>query len=101
MSTGLLFIIIGIIIVVILSFNNHFSSHKFVKETEPYFMFLMEDDYKFLLSMRYGDVDVEKLFGQRVRNGILTIIIPIIINNKPVLIIPPPHLHYNIFHQIR
>ena len=75
MSTGLLFIIIGIIIVVILSFNNHFSSHKFVKETEPYFMFLMEDDYKFLLSIRYGDVDVEKLFGQRVRNGILTIII--------------------------
>lgn len=76
MNLGLMFILIGIIIVIILSFNNHFSSHKFIKETEPYFMFLMEDDYKFLLSVRYGgDIDVEKLFGQRVRNGILAIIV--------------------------
>ena len=38
-------------------------------------MFLMEDDYRFLLNIRYGEVDVEKLFGQRVRNGILAIIV--------------------------
>ena len=36
----------------------------------------MEDDYKFLLSVKYGsDIDVNKLFGQRVRNGVLTIIV--------------------------
>lgn len=75
MSLGLMFILIGIILIIILSFNNHFNSHKFIKETEPYFMFLMEDDYRFLLNIRYGEVDVEKLFGQRVRNGILAIIV--------------------------
>lgn len=72
---GIAFIIIAVIFVVILQANSHFSSKKFIKETEPYFRFLMEDDYKFLLSVRYGnDFDVEKLYGLRVRNGIITIV---------------------------
>ena len=39
MSLGLMFILIGIILIIILSFNNHFNSHKFIKETEPYLCF--------------------------------------------------------------
>ena len=75
MSIGLIFIIIAIIVVFILEVNNHFSSNKFIKETEPYFKILMEDDYEFLLRIRYGsDIDVEKMYGLRVRNGIVGII---------------------------
>ena len=75
MNLGLMFILIGIIIVIILSFNNHFSSNRFIKETEPYFRVLMEDDYEFLLRIKYGsDIDVNKMYGLRVRNGIVGII---------------------------
>ena len=54
MSIGFMFIIIAIIVIFILQVNNHFSSNKFIKETEPYFRVLMEDDYEFLLKVRYG-----------------------------------------------
>lgn len=78
MSTGMLFIIIGIILVFILEVNLHFSSRKFIKESSQYFHVLMEDDYKFLLNVRYGkeinDDDVEKLFSQRVRNGLVIVV---------------------------
>ncbi|MBQ9011452.1 MAG: hypothetical protein IJ093_02265 [Bacilli bacterium] len=77
MSTGILFIFIALIFVFVLETNNHFSSRKFVKETEPYFRFLMEDDYEFLLKVKYGNItseDVEKLYGQRIRNGLVVIV---------------------------
>ena len=64
-SAGMLFIIIGIIFIAILQINQHFSAKKFVNDVEPYFRFLMEDDYKFLLSVRYqGEIDVNKLFSR-------------------------------------
>jgi len=70
------FIIITIILLYILIINNKVSVQKFVKEAQPYFNFLMEDDYKFLLSVRYGnEVNVEELYGQRVRNGIVATIL--------------------------
>lgn len=70
------FIIIAIIILFVLEYTKRVDTRKFIGETEPYFRFLMEDDYKFLLSIRYSgaDVDVNRLFGDRVRNGIVTII---------------------------
>ena len=74
MGIGITFIIIAIIIVIILQANNHFNSRKFVKDTEPYFRFLMEDDYEFLLNIRYGEVDVNKLFSTRVRDGLIAIV---------------------------
>lgn len=70
------FILIAIIILFILEYTKRIDTKKFIGETEPYFRFLMEDDYKFLLSVKYGDdIDVNKLFADRVRNGILTIIV--------------------------
>ena len=46
--------------------------HKFIGDTEPYFRILMEEDYIFLLRLKYGDsIDVEKMFGMRVRNGLI------------------------------
>ena len=75
MSIGLMFIIIGVIIIFLLQYNNHFSSNKFIKETEPYFRAFMEDDYKFLLNVKYGDIDVQKMYGMRVRNAIAVFIL--------------------------
>ena len=77
MSTGLIFIIIGIILVFILEYNQHFSSRKFINDNSVYFKGLMEDDYKFLLEVKYGkgDLDVDKLFNQRVRNGLVIIVV--------------------------
>lgn len=72
---GIWFIIIAIIVLFILQYNRAIDSRRFIEDTQPYFNFLMEDDYPFLLSVKYGkDMDVEKLFGQRVRNGLVTIV---------------------------
>lgn len=69
------FVFITIIILFVLEYNKKIDTKKFITDTEPYFRFLMEDDYKFLLTIRYGnDVDVYKLYGIRVRNGLLVII---------------------------
>lgn len=69
------FIFIAIIILFILEYNHKIDTKKFVTDSEPYFRFLMEDDYKFLLNLKYGnDVDIEKLFSQRIRNGMITIL---------------------------
>lgn len=74
------FIIIGVILFVILQVNKKIDTNKFIKDTEPYFRFLMEDDYKFLLQVKYGDdIDVNKLYGTRVRNGLLVIVFIIIV----------------------
>lgn len=68
----MMFIIIGAIIILILIVNKRLDSKKFITETQPYFGFLKEDDYEFLLSVKYGkDLDVSKLFGARVRNGLV------------------------------
>lgn len=76
MSSGIIFIFIGIIIIGLFEANNHFNSRKFVNEVEPYFRFLMEDDYGFLLKVRYGNLtndDINKLFGKRVALGLTAI----------------------------
>lgn len=74
MNLGIIFIIIGLIFILILEYNHHFSSKRFVNDVEPYFRFLMEDDYEFLLNIKYGEVDVNKLYSQRIRNGLITIV---------------------------
>ena len=76
MSTGMMFVIIAVVLVIILEYNNHFSSRKFINDNAIYFNGLMEDDYKFLLEVKYGkgDIDIEKLFNQRVRNALIVIV---------------------------
>src|SRR5574344_2237146 len=74
------FIIIGIILFTVLQVNKKIDTGKFIRDTEPYFRFLMEDDYKFLLQVKYGEnLDINKLYGNRVRNGLLTIVVIIIL----------------------
>lgn len=72
----MIFIIICAIILFVMFYNKMIDQNKFIQETEPYFRFLMEDDYEFLLHIKYGDdVDVNKMFGIRVRNGIVVIVV--------------------------
>lgn len=71
----MLFVVIGIIILFILHANKKIDSQKFIMETQPYFNFLKEEDYEFLLSVKYGDnIDTYKLFGTRVRNALVTFV---------------------------
>ena len=76
-----LFLVIAVIIITILEVNKKLSSKQFIADLNPYFKFLMEDDYVFLVGVRYGaDVDVEKLFNIRIRNGVITIAAVIILS---------------------
>ena len=75
------FIIIAVIIIFVLNYNRIVDTNRFITDTEPYFRTLMEDDYVFLLGIRYPgrDLDINQLFGLRVRNGLLTIVFVIMI----------------------
>lgn len=68
------FIFIAIILIAIFEYNNKISTSKFFQDAQPYFKFMMEDDYEFLVKVKYGDkVDIESLYTQRIRNaGIAT-----------------------------
>lgn len=74
------FILIALIILFVLEYNRKIDTKKFITDSEPYFRFLMEDDYKFLLTVRYGnEVNVNDLFSRRLRDGILAIVLIIFI----------------------
>ncbi len=71
----MMFIAITAIVLFIAFYSKVVDKNKFIEETEPYFRFLMEDDYKFLLEIRYGsDVDVNVLYGKRVQSGLIVIV---------------------------
>ena len=73
----MLFLAIGIILLFIMFYNNYIDTQGFIKETQPIFGFLKESDYEFLVSVTYAGidkVDINKLFGIRVRNGLLVIV---------------------------
>lgn len=64
------FILIAVILIFILEYTKRLDTKRFFEETEPFFKFLMESDYKFLLSVRYGeDFNLEKSYNTRVRNS--------------------------------
>lgn len=72
MSTSLMFIIIASIVVFIFWYNQVFDANKFFKDARGLFMFLMEDDYKFYATMKYGEkVNIYDMFEKRVRDAII------------------------------
>lgn len=74
------FIFIAIILIYILEINRTVDTKKFIEDAEPYFRFLMEDDYVFLLKLKYGsEVDVNSFYRKRVRDGIVVIILMLFI----------------------
>ncbi|MBS7020777.1 MAG: hypothetical protein KH135_02760 [Firmicutes bacterium] len=74
LSISMIFIIISVIVIFMLNYIRVIDTKKFIHDTEPYLRFLMEDDYEFLLNVRYGDdVDVNVLFSKRVQTAIITV----------------------------
>lgn len=64
--------IFGAIILFVLIYNNTIDTKKFAKDNEKLFKMLKEDDYEFLLYMKYGEkVDPDVLFQKRINNGLL------------------------------
>ena len=60
----------------VLIYTNRIDAKKFIGDVEPYFKMLMEDDYVFLLNVKYGgvDLDVNKLFNNRIRDAVLVFV---------------------------
>lgn len=74
------FIIIIIILVFIFEYRNLINSNKFVQDMRPYSRLLMEDDYKFLVNIRYGnDANADILFDKRIKLMIFVIILMLFI----------------------
>lgn len=64
------FIAITIIIFAMLIINKKFDHKKFINELVPYFQFLKEKDYEFLLKLKHGDdVDVTAMYNKRIKNA--------------------------------
>ena len=80
MGMELMFILIAAIFIFILLYSKHIDGKKFIGDVEPYFKMLMEDDYEFLLKLRYNDstIDVTKLFNTRIKNAVLVFVAAII-----------------------
>ena len=65
-------ILVGVIIIFILVYNNTIDKNKFFADNEKYLEALKEKDYEFLVYARYGEnVDVDQLYQKRVTYAIL------------------------------
>lgn len=71
------FILIGIIIIFILNYNRVVDTRKFIGDTGGILNHLMEDDYEFLLSVKYPgrNLNVNALFQSRLRNAVIAMLV--------------------------
>ena len=62
------FIIVAVLVFLIMIANKIIDTKKFVQEVNPYFAFLKEKDYDFLLKLKYGDeIDSTKMYNKRIK----------------------------------
>ena len=73
----IVFLMISLIVVFLFVYNKVFDGNKFIKEISPLFRTIIEDDYEFLLKLRYEgeNIDIQEIFEKRVRDGITAFII--------------------------
>ena len=73
----MIYIIVAVAVVLIFLYNNLIDTKSFLNDVKPIYKRIMEKDYEFLLHVKYkaADLDVNKLFEIRLRNGILTVIL--------------------------
>ena len=72
----MIFVIIGIILFGIIVVNKYVEPTEFLNQAQPLFKSLIEEDYEFLLKLKYGpDVDIKKMFSIRIRDGLVTIVV--------------------------
>lgn len=68
-------LLIAVIVLFLLQYNKKIDTNKFFQDNKVYLKFLKEEDYEFLVSIRYGDkVDPNLLFEKRLQLGFITII---------------------------
>lgn len=74
-------LIVGIIILFLMIYNNKISRSEFVGDNKKYFILLKEKDYDFLLKAKYGDnvIDPDAVFMKRIRNAAIVIIVIIFV----------------------
>ena len=75
----MIYIIVAVAVILIFLYNKLLDTQSFLNDVKPLYKKIMEKDYEFLLHVKYkaSDLDVNKLFEIRLRNGILTVIIGI------------------------
>ena len=73
----IIFLLVTAILVFIFIYNKIFEGNIFIKEISPFFRKLIEDDYEFLLKLRYEgeEVDLQEIFEKRIRNSVITFIL--------------------------
>lgn len=68
----MVFIIILIIVIAVFYVNGWLVDTEIEAQAKKYYPMIMEDDYKFLVALKYGaEANVEKLFSLRLRNAFL------------------------------
>ena len=73
----MIYLIVAVAVVLIFLTNKLLDTESFLNDVKPLYKKIMEKDYEFLLHVKYkaNDLDINKLFELRIRDGILTIII--------------------------
>ena len=77
MSLSTILIIVSVIFVFIVVYNNVIDTKSMLNQVNPFIQRMMEKDYEFLLRVKYkgNDIDAQALFMRRLRDGILTAIV--------------------------
>ena len=75
--------LIAVIIIFIALYNQILDTKSFINDIKPLVKNLMEKDYEFLLRIKYKEkqIDINKLFYNRIRDGILAIALGIFFCN--------------------
>ena len=80
--TKYMFFILLAIVIIILLVNKVINKKKLEEELEPYFKFLMEEDYVFLLQSKYGKgskEDIKAMYNKRIKSGLAGFLMTFII----------------------
>ena len=71
-----MFIIVVVIVFGLLIYNKLIQPSAFINDAQPLLKGLIEKDYEFLLKLKYGvDVDVEEKFNERIRSGLIGMVV--------------------------
>ncbi len=73
------FLIVIVAVILIFVYNQILDAKSFIRRVNPFLKKFMEKDYEFLLRVKYPnqDLDINKLFEARIRNGVITILVGI------------------------
>lgn len=73
------FLIVIVAVILIFAYNQILDAKGFIRRVNPFLRRFMEKDYEFLLKVKYPneDLDVNKLFEARIRNGVIMTLVVI------------------------